>query len=368
MQLFDVRTARILVTISAFIAAGAFLYGIRHAIVLFLFAIFFAYLLAPLVGRVQHSCLARGSRALAIAETYVCLGLVFGGLTIVFGPRLARDTRRLAESLPYLLENVATGNIAWQLGSRHGWSHDTQVRIQHFIAAHQQELLNWAAQAGRRIAEFLANALWLIVIPILAIFFLREGERFAEAAVHALERGKQRRLLRDILGELDRMLSRFIFTQLMLGGFSLVAYGLVLTLLHFPYSLVLALAGGIMEFIPVVGPLVAAVVIFGVGLLTAFPHLWVVALFLAGWRVSLDYFISPRVMGGGLEMHPLMVIAAVLIGAELGGIIGVYLAIPIAATIRILGSSWKAYSAADEVGKTRLTEVVTPPPPRRAIR
>lgn len=367
MQLFDVRTGRILVTISAFVAAGAFLYGIRHTIVIFLFAIFFAYLVAPLVSWVQHSRLARGSRGLAIAETYVCLVLVFGAIGFVFGPRLARDTRHLAESLPGLLDNVATGNIAWQVGSRHGWSYDTQLRIQHFIADHQQELLNWIAQAGARVAAFLANALWLILIPILAIFFLREGQQFAQAAVDTLERRDQRRLLRDILREIDEMLARFIFSQLLLGGFSLVAYGVFLTLLHFPYSLVLALAGGVMEFIPVVGPLLAAALILGVGFLTGFPHLWIVVLFLGAWRISQDYIVSPRVMGRGLEMHPLIAIAAVLIGGELGGVIGVYLAIPIAATIRVLWSCWKAYSSAEiAAGNTKLADIASASPQKRA--
>ncbi len=367
MQLFDVRATRILLTITAFVAAGAFLYGIRHTIIIFLFTIFFAYLLAPLVGWVQASRLARGSRVLAIAETYICIALLFGVLWLVFGPRLARDAHRMTESLPGLLDNVASGNIAWQVGSRHGWSFETQRRIQHFIADHQQELVNWMTQAGARVAAFLADALWLILIPILAIFFLREGQQFAQALVHAFDRREQRRLLRDILQDMDRMLARFIFSQLLLGGFSLVAYGVVLTLLHFPYSLVLALAGGVMEFVPVVGPLMAAGAILSVGFLTGFPHLWIVVLFLGVWRISQDYIVSPRVMGRGLEMHPLVAIAAVMMGGELGGVIGVYLAIPIAATIRVLWSCWKAYSSAPvAAGNAKLAQVTSSPAPKRA--
>ena len=124
-----------------------------------------------------------------------------------------------------------------------------------------------------------------------------------------------------------------------------VAYSVVSSVLRFPYALVLGFAAGAMEFIPVVGPLVAALVIVFVGFLTTYPHLWSLVLFFALWRVVQDYFVSPRVMGGTLKVHPLAAIAAVLMGAELGGVLGVYLSIPVAATIRIVWVRWQKYSA-----------------------
>ena len=101
-----------------------------------------------------------------------------------------------------------------------------------------------------------------------------------------------------------------------------------------------------MEFIPVVGPLLAAVAIVIVGFLSDYPHLRAIILFLAIWRVVQDYVVSPRVLGGTLKLHPLVAIAAVLMGGELGGVVGVYLSIPIAATIRIVWVSWRKYSYA----------------------
>jgi predicted PurR-regulated permease PerM len=100
-----------------------------------------------------------------------------------------------------------------------------------------------------------------------------------------------------------------------------------------------------MDVIPVVGPLVAALVIVFVGFLTTYPHLWALILFFACWRVVQDYFVSPRVMGGTLELHPLASIAPVLMGGELGGVLGVYLSIPVVATIRIVWVRWQKYSA-----------------------
>jgi predicted PurR-regulated permease PerM len=191
----------------------------------------------------------------------------------------------------------------------------------------------------------LQSVIWVVLIPVLAVFFLRDGRQFSATLLHTFSELNQRRFLRLIMTDLDVMLAHFIRAQLILAGISLVAYSAVLSVLRFPYALVLGFAAGAMEFIPVVGPLVAALVIVFVGFLTAYPHLWALILFFAVWRVVQDYFVSPRVMGGTLKVHPLAAIAAVLMGAELGGVLGVYLSIPVVATIRIVWVRWQKYSA-----------------------
>jgi len=345
MPIFDQRTARVLATICAFVASGAFLYGVRHTLIAILFAVLFAYLLEPVVYRIERSKLARGSRWLAILETYLAIGAIVAVLGTLFGPRLVEDARLLSQSLPGLLEKVTTGKIVWQFGNRYGWSYDTQLRIEQSIAAHQPEILAWSGQAGAAVAKALQSVIWVVLVPILAIFFLRDGRQFSATLLHILGESNQRRFLRLIMSDLDVMLAHFIRAQLILAGISLVAYSVVLTALRYPYALVLGFAAGAMEFIPVVGPLVAALAIVFIGFLTAYPHLWLLILFFALWRVIQDYVVSPRVMGGTLELHPLAAIAAVLMGGELGGVLGVYLSIPVVATIRIVWVRWQKYSA-----------------------
>ncbi len=356
-------------TITAFVAIGAFLYGVRHTLVLFLFAILFAYLVEPLVSWIERSPLARGSRALAIAETYLCVAVVLGGLGALFGPRLVEDTHRLVNTLPNLLENVTSGKIVWQLGSKHNWSYDTQYRIEGFIAGHRDTILNWMSQAGSEAAQLLTNIVWVALIPILAVFFLADGAKFAQRFIEFFDRRDQRRLLRCIVEDLDRMLARFIFAQITLAVLSLGAYLTVLTALRFPYALALSVAGGLMEFIPVAGPAVAAGAIIGVGFLAGFSKLWIVILFLGLWRVCQDYIISPRILGHGVELHPLAAIAAVLMGAELGGVLGVYLAVPIAAAIRVIWNRWQSFSDTSEPDRIPLaTTLPTRPAPTRVAR
>lgn len=346
MSLFDLRTVRVLATICAFAAIAAFVYGVRRTLVVILFAIFFAYLLEPLVLRIQRSPVGRNSRNLAIAETYLGCAIVITALLLIFGPRFADDTRTLVQTMPALLDKVTSGKIVWQLGSRHGWSYETQARFEELIASHRQAIVGFTSHIGAGAAQALTNIVWIVLIPILSIFFLRDGRLMADSVIRNVGEINQRRFLRDIAQDLDAMLASFIGAQLILAAISLVIYTSVLSVLHFPYGLALGVAAGLMEFVPVVGPLVAAGAILGVGFLTAYPHLLVIALFLGAWRIVQDYIVSPRVMGGKVELHPLAAIVAVLMGGELGGVLGVYLSIPIAATVRILWVRWQRYSAA----------------------
>ncbi len=157
MPIFDHRTAKVLATIFAFVAIGAFLYAVRHTLVAILFAVLFAYLLEPVVYRIERSKLARGSRWLAILETYLAIGAIVAVLGTLFGPKLVEDARLLSQSLPGLLEKVTTGKIVWQFGNRYGWSYDTQLKIEQSIAAHQAEILAWSGQAGTAVAKMLQS-------------------------------------------------------------------------------------------------------------------------------------------------------------------------------------------------------------------
>jgi predicted PurR-regulated permease PerM len=269
-------------------------------------------------------------------------------LFTLMGPKLVTEGRSLGEKLPHLLEGVTTGQIAHQIGSSRGWSWNTQVRLAEFLSAHSAEILHWAQDVGARAAGVAANAIWLIIIPILAIFFLRDSHAFSEALVETFDRRAQRQFLRGILQDLNVMLASYIRAQLILAGISLVAYTVMLSVLRVPYAFVLGVLGGLAEFVPVVGPLVTAATILGVAFLANYPHLLLVAIFLGVWRLIQDYVTSPRIMGNKVELHPLAALFAVLVGAEIGGVLGVYLSVPAVATLRILYRRLQRYSQAQD--------------------
>ncbi len=340
----DKRTANILNTILLYAAIGAFLYLAARVLIVFLFAIFFAFLLEPLVSRLQlWRRASSGSRNIAIIEIYVLIGILVAGALLLVGPHIASEGRKFSSNVPDLINKFASGKIAWQFGSERGWSYRTQLFIEQLLIHHRNEILAWARSLGEWAAIFLADWIWLALIPILAFFFLKDGKNMAEALEKVFRRS-QRQFFKELIEDFNQMLAHFIRAQLILAGLSLVTYISALLLLRVPYAVILGMLGGAMEFIPIVGPFAAAIAILGVGFLTNYPHLVVLILFLGVWRLIQDYFNSPRIMGDKLEMHPLAAIFAVLVGGEIAGVIGVYLSIPVMAALRILWKRWSTYS------------------------
>lgn len=347
MSLVDVRTTRVLFTLLLFGLALGFLYVAHHTLIAFLFAIFFAYLVDPAISRVEKWTRSRG---LAIAAVYFLIVSVLATFFFFVGPSIAHQAQRLSESLPTLLEKVGSGQIAQDIGQQHGWSQDSRHQLQVFLAGHRQFLLRMASRAGLRIAEVAQDAWLLIVVPILAAFFLRDGRAFSETLLSFAHARPQRELLEGVLSDLNQMLAHFIRAQLILAALSLIVYTAFMSAMKVPYALVLGTAGGIMEFIPVVGPLVAAVQILGASLLLSYPHWLVLLIFLAAWRLVQDYVVSPRIMGKSMELHPLGAIFGVLAGAEIAGVLGIYLSIPVMASLRIVWRRWRLYAEKKRFG------------------
>ena len=102
----------------------------------------------------------------------------------------------------------------------------------------------------------------------------------------------------------------------------------MLSILHLRYAFILGPLAGVFEFVPVVGPAVAALIVFVIAVLTSYPHLIWVVIFLGIWRVMQDYVNAPRIMGKSLEISPLVQILAVLAGGEIAGVVGALISVP----------------------------------------
>jgi len=347
VALTDTRTARVLFTALLFLAGLALIYVTRHTLVLFLFAIFFAYLVEPLVS---HMARWVRTRTRAIAVIYLGLAILLTLFFSFIGPRIGHEAQRLTENLPALLGNITSGQIAVQIGSQHGWSFHTQQQVKDFLAGHSGELAQLASRAGLRLATVAQNVWWLILIPILAVFFLRDGRTFTDVALMMIGSRPQREFVENVINDLNDMLAHFIRAQLTLAGLALLVYIVFLGLMRVPYALVLGTAGGILEFIPVVGPFVAAVLMLGVALLMSYQHLLLLVMFLGIWRLIQDYVTLPRIMGKSVQLHPLAAIFGVLAGGEMAGVIGVFLSIPVMASLRIVWQRWRIYAEKRKFG------------------
>ncbi|MFY9949120.1 MAG: AI-2E family transporter [Candidatus Sulfotelmatobacter sp.] len=346
MPLADGRTARVIITVLLFALGLGFLYAARQTLIAFLFAIFFAYLMSPLVSHLEKFLHGRGR---AIAVIYVLLL----GLVVLFfvstGPRIGRESARLGQSLP-ALSRLSSGQIAQQLGQEHGWNTRLVEVAQNYLASHSDEITKLAQAVGLWVADVAKQAWLLVIVPLLSIFFLKDGRSFSQVLLDLVQSRPQRELLQGVLNDLNQMLAHFIRAQLILAALTLGMYAAVLSIMGMPYALVLGTLGGLLEFIPVIGPLVAALVIVSVSLLVGFPHwLWLI-IFLGVWRLIQDYVTSPRIMGQSVELHPLAAIFGVMAGGEVAGILGIFLSIPVMASLRIVFRRWRLYAEKRKFG------------------
>jgi len=356
----DRRTANVLLTILFFAVLCAGIYSARRIILIFVFAILFTYLIDPVVKFLQrHSLFFKNLRGPAVVEVYLAFVILIALVGYEFAPGIARNTVKLVDGVPVLLDGLATGEIATELGDKYGWSDGQEARFRAYLARHRVNI----EALVRSIDRFISNAAqvlgWMVLIPVLAIFFLRDGDHIADAFLVVFPANRRQRA-RAVAGELHIMLTRYIRAQVALCALSFLFYSTVMLLLRFPHAIVLGLFGGVLEFIPVVGWISTAGAILSIGVVNHSHWIWM-ASFLGAWRILVDYYISPRIMGHHLEIHPLAAIFAVLVGAEIGGIVGIYLSVPLMAALRVI---WRAWVGPESTGKHRsdLDGIVEKPP------
>jgi predicted PurR-regulated permease PerM len=347
LLLADSRTARVLVTVLLFALGLGFLYVARATLIAFLFAIFFAYLMSPLVNSLEK--VLKG-RTLAIAVIYTLLLALVVVFFVLVGPSVTREGARLGESIPNLLAQLNSGGITEQLRQQHGWSRTTTDFVQSFLVTHSDDITQLAQRIGLRVAEVAKQAWLFFVVPLLSIFFLKDGRSFSDFLLSTIQSRPQREFLENVLNDLNQMLAHFIRAQLSLAALTLLMYSAFLGLMRVPYALVLGTVGGVLEFIPVVGPLAAALVIVSVALLMSYKHWLILIIFLGIWRLLQDYVSSPRIMGESMELHPLAAIFGVMAGGEVAGILGIYLSIPVMASLRIVLRRWRLYAEKKKFG------------------
>jgi len=242
----------------------------------------------------------------------------------------------------------------------HGLSAAQQLKIQDELARHQDFIARVVEQGAKFAAYVAASTIWLFVIIILAVFILRDDHHVADAILNALGgRGDQTRIKR-IFQQVETMLANYICAQLALAGLSFVFYSVVMLVLRFPYAIALGFLGGMLEFLPAVGWIASAAVILTTGFLTHSHWIWMAGLLIV-WRVVQDYVNSPRIMGKNLELQPLTVVFALMVGGEVGGIAGVYLSVPTVAVLRIVWlECFSSRNSSTTLSDRPMTQVAAP--------
>ncbi|MGA3095719.1 MAG: AI-2E family transporter [Bryobacteraceae bacterium] len=331
----DRNAARSTWTVALVVALLVLVYLARTTLFVFVLAVLFAYLLSPLVNLLDRFLPTR-ARGAALALSYVIfVGVVgFGGFQI--GSRVAYQAKSLSRNLPAQVEqwkNQPADSSTPGVVSRY------KVRIldelQAEISKRSSDMFASAAEAGLRILTVASGLVYLVIIPVLGFFFLKDGRAIREHILSLVEEGPRRGLLDDVMVDLDALLARYMRALMLLSLAAFTAYSVFFSIVGIPYGILLALLAALLEIIPTLGPLTASVTIVLIAAISG-SHIIAVIIFLVAFRMFQDYFLSPLLMGRGVELHPLMVLFGVFAGAEVAGVAGAFLSVPALALVRIL--------------------------------
>ncbi|NLC57654.1 MAG: AI-2E family transporter [Armatimonadetes bacterium] len=310
------------------------LFQFVEAVTIILFLFFAVFLLAMALNPVvTWLCRYRISRTLGAVLLALAVLLVVGLLGWLIVPAVVAQTQQFILDLPGYIAAVGQRVEAWSERFpfiRRRLVSDGQLVEQ--VAQLGGQLL---AQAGRYTITAAGAFAALLLVLILTIYTLARPRPLVEGLLGAVPTA-YREQTRTALVRIARQVRAWVVASLLMGAIIGTVVWIGLALLDVPNSLLLAVLAFFGEFIPNFGPVVAAIpavlVAFAVSPLTA---LWVALLYLAIQQLD-SYLLSPLIIGGSLELHPVTIAFFVLVMGALVGITGAILAVPIAAIIKIL--------------------------------
>jgi predicted PurR-regulated permease PerM len=359
------RTILRLVLLLLAVGAGLWLlFALQGVILLLLLSMLFAYLMAPLVevlcrpvtwGRRPWAI----PRPLAIAMVYLALFASVGIASYVLLPLLGAQVTEFGRQVPSYMAYAREQLQAWQrfIHPDHlppGIREAVDRTFAHTVDGAGVSL----SHGFGGLLPLLGYLPWVILIPVVTFFLLKDGESFRRNILLTLPRGRLRgrgaELFEDINDTLAAYMRAALLACLLVGMLCTVGF----VLIGVPYALLFGVVAGLLEFIPLVGPLVVAVGAILVASFHSINQAILVLAFLGVLRLAQDYVIFPRLVRRGIHMHPLGVILAILSGAELAGIAGIFLAIPAVAVLSVTHRHLLEYRGSDGL----VSELLKPAP------
>jgi predicted PurR-regulated permease PerM len=303
-----------------------FFYLVRDIIALVFVAIIITSAIDPIVDWLQKR---KVPRALTVLVVYILFLSVLGSAVGLLIPPLSTEIRGLGENFPALTEKLSG---YFKIVRDYATSHNLQQQVANFTGSVAEKI----SQAGSSIlggtVSFIGGIFSFVVVLSIA-FYMSVQEKGIKKFIASLAPVEHSGYVSDLVDRIQFKMGRWLQGQmfLMLVIFALDYLGLLL--IGAPYALVLALIAGILEIIPYIGPVVSAVIAVAVSFLHGpVTGLLVLALFVIVQQLE-GYLLTPLVMKKAVGLNPVVVILALMIGAKLGGVLGIIVAVPIATAL-----------------------------------
>jgi predicted PurR-regulated permease PerM len=329
--------AKIVLVACAVLAALYLIYLIREVVGLLLIAVFFALAIAPAVNWLNDR---KVPRSLSILLVYLGIaGSIFGiGLLVV--PPIVNGVNDLSDDLPGYIDDLNKNKTFRE--------YDEKYDITQKLNEQADELPSRLGDAAGTLRDVTVGVfdrlVQLFAILVITFLLLMDGPKILGFAYRQLPDEREARL-RKVAADISDAISGYVFGNFVISvAAGLVTY-LTLTILDVPFAVPLAFLFAFFDLIPLIGATLGGIL---VGVVVAFAGDFPIALIvwiavLIGYQQVENYLIQPVVYGRTVQIHPLVVIVAVLIGAALLGILGVLVAIPAAAAIQSVVRDWWQY-------------------------
>ena len=349
-----------IIAAAALVLLGLLVWQFRNLIQPIVIAVLIAYLVNPLVTQsTQRLKLSRGASVLLVYAvflvTIIAVFTAIGFVSVDQGQRLVKEAPELLTKSSVWFRNTLTTIRATQAGQ----ILPTNLSLEQLdLGSLASQLLSYAQPAisgGGSLAAQLASATLDVIsttflILFISIYLSKDAPLFARMIGDVAQtpgyRADAERLSRDFV----RIWDAYLRGQVILAVIMFFLVSLALSAMGLNYSLALGVLSGLMEFLPVIGPLIATVVaalvaIFQNGNWLGLSPLWytlaIIAIMFALQQIEAAVLV-PRFVGEALDLHPVTVIVVVVMGTSLAGILGAVLAAPVAASIKLLGGyAWR---------------------------
>ena len=336
---FSVRS--VLTVIGLVVATWALLTMIqiaRHVIVWILVSIFLALALNPAV----EWFLRRGvkSRGLAAGYTYIIAIVVIGALGYAFIPTLVSQVNDFVQAVPGYVHDLTKGK--GRLGFLETKYHIVEKIRKAVNEGGATKVLGLTGAALSITKSVISLVVATITIAFLTFFMLLEGPAWMERFYGLLPQRLQPRW-RAIGREVYRTVGGYVTGNLLISLIAGALTTVVLLALNVPFAVALGVIVAVLDLIPLAGATIAGILIGTVAFLHSITAGIVVVVFFIVYQQLENHFLQPVIYGRTVQLSPLAVLVAVLIGAEVAGILGALGAIPVAGAIQVILIDWQRH-------------------------
>jgi predicted PurR-regulated permease PerM len=307
----------------------------RQVISWILISLFLALALNPAVNFLQERGIRR--RGAAAALTYVGALAGIAGIGALFVPTLVDEANAFARELPTYVEDLTEGR--GRLGELEREYNIVERVRQSVEDGGAARLLGLSGTAVAITKGVLTAIVAVVTIAFLTFFMLIEGPGWMQR-FYALLPEQSRPRVERIANDVYRTIGGYVTGNLLISVIAGVMSTIVLLVMGVPFAVALGLLVAILDLVPLAGATLAAIIVSTVAFLESLPAGLVVLAFFVIYQQVENHLIQPIVYSRTVQLSPLAILIAVLIGAKLAGILGALAAIPVAGTIQVLLYAW----------------------------